>query len=379
LWVNATYGNYTNELLRCSSDQSSDATASISHWEKAGNYTNLIEFENFKTSYDSFVDDIQEQVDKKADIYYQGTDPARYVDDTTDTTKKAWGDSRIGDLWRCTSATSSRTSTITETMVSRSANTEWIWKKNDGTGEDGGYGWHEMEIPDNIFDAYDGKATLYVSEPDNYKENDLWIVEEDKTYNTYRKHTTPVLLSTLYSANTYNKEDWKIVDSYTWLYTFLEHAKEYATNRSSIYLWAQEPEEWSDGPKENHVGDLLIKSQLFNAYAKCSIYTYISDRNSYGWMELADNIDKNVASHLKDKLGKSSQTIWLNTPTSQTAGNWWFLTEDLADEIHPIYISKITKYKKGTLLVANDDSTYFNFSDWSEKTRYTDDTAADAA
>jgi hypothetical protein len=86
----------------------------------------------------------------------------------------------VGDIWRCTDDIKSETSTADKTMKTRNKNSEWVWNKN----ADGSYGWHEMEIPDNIFDAYDGKATLYVTIPnktdDMYKQNDLWIVENDE-------------------------------------------------------------------------------------------------------------------------------------------------------------------------------------------------------
>lgn len=39
LWVNATYGSYVNELLKCKTAKSSGAAFSISHWEKACKYT----------------------------------------------------------------------------------------------------------------------------------------------------------------------------------------------------------------------------------------------------------------------------------------------------------------------------------------------------
>ena len=39
LWVNATYGNYSNELLRCKTAKAANAAWSINHWEKASKYT----------------------------------------------------------------------------------------------------------------------------------------------------------------------------------------------------------------------------------------------------------------------------------------------------------------------------------------------------
>lgn len=39
LWVNATYGSYSNDLLRCKTAKAAGAAWNISHWEKASKYT----------------------------------------------------------------------------------------------------------------------------------------------------------------------------------------------------------------------------------------------------------------------------------------------------------------------------------------------------
>jgi hypothetical protein len=96
-------------------------------------------------------------------------DPANYEEG------KAWGEEHIGDLWRCTESISSQFSTTNSKKVSRAKNSEWVWKELS----DGEYGWYEMEIPNNIFDAYDGKATMHITKPENgYKIRDLWILDE---------------------------------------------------------------------------------------------------------------------------------------------------------------------------------------------------------
>ena len=39
LWVNATYGSYSNDLLRCKTSKAAGSAWSINHWEKASKYT----------------------------------------------------------------------------------------------------------------------------------------------------------------------------------------------------------------------------------------------------------------------------------------------------------------------------------------------------
>lgn len=220
LWVNASYkGKYTNELLRCKTTTEKDETASIEHWMLATKYTDDTVVNDFiSNTYESFVDSITQQVDAKADIYYQDADPATYSG-----TEK-WGDNRVGDLWRCTSTTSSRKSTSltdSNTFVTRKANSEWVWTKLTSDG----YGWKEMEIPDNVFDAYDGKATLYVSIPSGYKANDLWILD-GATYGTANcperlvnnvaiDYPIGTLLIAKDSNTGYSKTDWEEKTCYT--------------------------------------------------------------------------------------------------------------------------------------------------------------------
>lgn len=48
LWVNATYGNYSNDLLRCKISKAKNTDFSIDHWELASKYTDNTEAEKAK-------------------------------------------------------------------------------------------------------------------------------------------------------------------------------------------------------------------------------------------------------------------------------------------------------------------------------------------
>lgn len=152
----------------------------------------------------TFIDYVKEQVDKKASLYYLNKDPALY-EDNNKTGEKAWGADQIGSMWRCTAKIQSNKSTKDSTLVTRDANSEWIWQKLSETE----YGWHEMEIPDNIFDAYDGKNTIHVKKPNNYKERDLWIVDETYTFNE-KKYTVGTLMVAINnSSGEWSAADWE--------------------------------------------------------------------------------------------------------------------------------------------------------------------------
>lgn len=106
----------------------------------------------------SSLDDIQGQVDKKAETYYQPDNPS-----------SGWGDAKsehVGDMWYDTST-----------------HITYRWNGTE---------WEEQEIPSHVFDVIDGKSSVYVSRPteDNdgdgylYKTNDMWFLEQDYTGST---------------------------------------------------------------------------------------------------------------------------------------------------------------------------------------------------
>jgi hypothetical protein len=71
-----------------------------------------------------------------------------------------------------------------------------------------------MEIPNNVFDAYDGRATIFISQPENYKENDLWILSEKTTINE-KEYPKGYILTAKNDGSTYNSKDWEEKIKYT--------------------------------------------------------------------------------------------------------------------------------------------------------------------
>jgi hypothetical protein len=68
-----------------------------------------------------------------------------------------------------------------------------------------------------------------------------------------------------------------------------------------------------------------------------------------------------------DKIdGKN--TIYSAQPESYSENDLWFTEND-------VYSGLTLKYKKGTLLVALNNSDSFKLEDWAKKDTYTDDTA----
>ena len=114
------------------------------------------------TGFDEYLerlDNIEDQLDGRAETWYQNTDPS--TEWITDELKSF----HAGDLWHYTGETG------TVNGVERTKDSEWIWQE-----EDGEYKWVSIEISDDVFDAIDGKAQVFTSEPiPPYNVGDLWI------------------------------------------------------------------------------------------------------------------------------------------------------------------------------------------------------------
>lgn len=165
LWVNATYGTtYSNELLRCKTAKESGTAFDISHWEKASKYTDdsaLTDFIN--GAYKTFRENIESQIDKKAETWYQSSDPASSW--TTDGAKAK----HVGDIWMDTSANGGKKTYIYQ---------------DKGENASPRYKWEAQNVPDSVFDKIDGKANIYVTWNawgDELHVRDLYIPSANKT------------------------------------------------------------------------------------------------------------------------------------------------------------------------------------------------------
>lgn len=155
IWVNATYsdGNvsYNNDILRCINPKAKGTAFSIGDWQLASKYTDDSALTTFLNGYTGTLTTIRGQIDQKAETWYQSTDPS------TAWTTAPLKEEHEGDLWYYTGTT---TSTWEQ-------NTTYRW---DGTT------WVKQDAPKAVFDRIDGKAKIFVSQPEPpYQEGDLWV------------------------------------------------------------------------------------------------------------------------------------------------------------------------------------------------------------
>lgn len=133
------------------------------------------ELESFiNGEYSETVADLESQIDGKAETWYQAADPSTgwTVDEKAEHT---------GDLWYKTTD-----------------NTTWRWT---------GSLWAQQYVPDSVFDAIDGKASIYVVQPTPpYNVGDLW----------FNSSTSDILTCTTARATgSFTASDWEKRNKYT--------------------------------------------------------------------------------------------------------------------------------------------------------------------
>ena len=154
------------------------------------------------TQYQDFVDEVnsvvggfQEQIDGKAETYYQGSDPSEYW--TYEDTKAQ----HVGDLWYCTEDIKD----VDGILLYEKGGT-YIYEKNGNF-----YKWSNCYVPSEVFDKIDGKASIFTFEdnsfekPTNYHIGDLWILQNDTIHEPDKKGH---ILTAIANSVAYNKNHW---------------------------------------------------------------------------------------------------------------------------------------------------------------------------
>ena len=339
LWV----GNDTSDLMRCQRSRQSGAYDS-SDWIKAVKYTDDSELNNFiYTDYAETLVEISNSIDKKAETWFQATDPAlQWTDNSTseplqdhtganitDSTGAniltVWDREKAahnGDLWHNTTN-----------------NVEYIYK--DGT-------WHEMSVPDDVFDRIDGKAQIFVGEPiPPYDVGDTWFTG-----------TTILVCVVKRTSGKYNASDWAKKDTYTddtALENFLSgDYKETIADLSTQIDGKAETWRQSTDPAANWTTDELKaqhKGDLWNNTENQKTYIY----NGSAWQEMTSTPPQAVF----DAIDGKAQIFVKQPTTPYDVGDLWF------DSSSADIMTCTTARESGN----------FNAADWEKRNKYTDDSS----
>ena len=339
LWV----GNDTSDLMRCQRSRQSGAYDS-SDWIKAVKYTDDSELNNFiYTDYAEALVEISKSIDKKAETWFQATDPAlQWTDNSTSEPLQDHTGANITDstganiltVWEREKAAHNG-----DLWHNTTNNVEYIYK--DGT-------WHEMSVPDDVFDKIDGKAQIFVGEPiPPYDVGDTWFTG-----------TTILVCVVKRTSGKYNASDWAKKDTYTddtALENFLSgDYKETIADLSTQIDGKAETWRQSTDPAANWTTDELKaqhKGDLWNNTENQKTYIY----NGSAWQEMTSTPPQAVFDAIDGKA-----KIFVKQPTTPyDVGDLWF------DSSSADIMTCTTARESGN----------FNAADWEKRNKYTDDSS----
>ena len=311
--------------------------ASIS-WDNVTGTDNVVVQDNLNTIIDTLqkefnnkLTDLEKQDDKKAETWYQESDPSTAWTTSEDKAKHK------GDLWYDTSK-----------QVTKIYNGK-DWEVTKTTP------------PDEVFDKIDGKAQIFVSQPKPpYNKGDLWFNSATSDIMTCIKART---------TGSFDSTDWEKRNKYTddsSLTNFLTTT--YVTDKSDIQkqidgkieTFRQETDPstaWTTVElKKHHIGDLWYdtKNQTSSMY------------NGKSWETVTSSIPDDVWS----QIGSKAQ-IFTDTPKPEyTTGDLWIVGANGVDA-NKKYANEIL-----TCTTSKADGTSFSINDWTKQNKYTDDTTA---
>ena len=311
--------------------------ASIS-WDNVTGTDNVVVQDNLNTIIDTLqkefnnkLTDLEKQDDKKAETWYQESDPSTAWTTSEDKAKHK------GDLWYDTSK-----------QVTKIYNGK-DWEVTKTTP------------PDEVFDKIDGKAQIFVSQPKPpYNKGDLWFNSETSDIMTCIKART---------TGSFDSTDWEKRNKYTddsSLTNFLTTT--YVTDKSDIQkqidgkieTFRQETDPstaWTTVElKKHHIGDLWYdtKNQTSSMY------------NGKSWETVTSSIPDDVWS----QIGSKAQ-IFTDTPKPEyNKGDLWIVGANGVDA------NKKCANEILTCTTSKADGTSFSINDWTKQNKYTDDTTA---
>ena len=342
LWV----GNDTSDLMRCQRSRQSGAYDS-SDWIKAVKYTDDSELNNFiYTDYAEALVEISKSIDKKAETWFQATDPAlQWTDNSTSEPLQDHTGANITDstganiltVWEREKAAHNG-----DLWHNTTNNVEYIYK--DGT-------WHEMSVPDDVFDKIDGKAQIFVGEPiPPYDVGDTWFTG-----------TTILVCVVKRTSGKYNASDWAKKDTYTddtALENFLSgDYKETIADLSAQIDGKAETWRQSTDPSKSWTTDALKKQH------KGDLWYNTTEQKSYFYSGSAwEQMKAEPPSGVYDAIDGKAQIFVSEPKPPYSVGDLWF------DSTSADIMTCVTARESGDFAAA----------DWQKRNKYTDNSAVDA-
>lgn len=328
---------YAKELYVCKIPKTATETYSGEDWEIATKYTDDTKLNEFVAGeYKDDLDAINRQIDKKAESWYQSTDPS--VSWTTTDLKAL----HVGDLWYNT--------TESKNYVYTSS---YTWEEING-------------VPDSLYDEIDGKAQIFTSQPTTpYYVGDLYVQGTNGDI---------LVCKTERLTGSYTASEWVKASKYTddsGLNNFVNNVypNDLAELTNQIdakvttWYYSGEPtltntpaKDWPTADYIKHTGDLY--------YDKDTGYTYTFQATDgvYGWVHIvdADLTEALSIANAAQDTADNKRRIFLDTPEPPyDNGDLWLNNEE-------IYVCQIGK----------PEGELYADGDFIVGVKYTDDTVA---
>lgn len=197
LWFNSTNPGQADILTCINVSPTTTGGFSDGDWQKLNKYIDDSGLATYlQTS--PIIQAIENQLDRKAETYYQAADPITSWTDPTTGRPVAFivGHSVIGVDRVGISGN-----------VSEHASDLWYKTDNHTTWYFDGTQWRQQDVPDDVFDKIDGKAQIFITRPyPPYHEGDLWFDSETSGIMT--------CVNTRLEGN-YVNSDWQERNKYT--------------------------------------------------------------------------------------------------------------------------------------------------------------------
>jgi phage-related protein len=327
---------YNNELYVCQTSSTTEFSAN--HFKKATKYTDDTALNNFVSgTYADDLEAIEETIDKKAETWYQSTDPSGSW--TTAELKTA----HVGDLWYNTA--------LQKSYIYSSNHT---WQEADG-------------VPDSVYDEIDGKAQIFTTQPTTpYHKGDMY---------TQGANGDILVCTTERLTGNYTASDWTKAGKYTddsalnnfvdvTFASAIDTINESIDTKITTWYYSGVPtlsnapaNGWTTNEERSkHTGDLYYDKSTGKAYI------FELNGNAYSWLLVEDSdVSEALAlANASKDTADSKRRVFTGTPfTPYDNGDLWVRDGE-------IYICQISK--------AENESYAEN--DFINNLIYTDDTLA---
>ena len=354
LWVNATFGQYNNELLRATQHKDAGVAFNINHWVLATKYTDNSELDDFiQNTYNQAIADLQSQLDGQIEQFFNTYDPTLANEPAA-----SWNaqdkENHLGDLFYNTE------NGKVFRFVKENGVYKWMQLQDEELAQ-------ALVLAQNAWDLADRKRKIFSSQPvPPYDVADLWVNA------TVGQYVNEILVCIQARATgTFQLSDWAKASKYTddsALNNFVDttftnvignltrqidgKVETWFTTTDPASAWTTTTE------RQKHVNDIW-----YNPSAKTLWHYVMAGVNRFIWQRITDQsaIDAYDAASQAQDTADGKRRVFTDTPVPPyDAGDLW------------------VQGGNGDIMVCvtpRAEGASYNADDWKKASKYTDDSA----